>query len=38
MNEKNAKSFKIIRNYTDKKGVCKFLLVIHCKRKYVPIS
>ena len=26
---KSLKSFKIIRNYTDEYGMCKFLLVIH---------
>jgi len=29
----HSRSFKVIRNYT----VCKFLLVIHCRLKYVSI-
>jgi len=33
----HSKSFNVNRNYTDDQGVCKVLLVINGKPKYVSI-
>ena len=33
----HSRSFKVIRSYTDQYGVCNFLLVNHCRPKYVSI-
>jgi len=33
----HSRSFKVVKNYTDEYGECKFLLVNYCRPKYGPL-